>query len=592
MYLFLCSRQSNAEITYEEPRSIQQQVRELQQNSSPPLPGDENEGDGRGRGEEDAARHEVQLRLNSGENRSHSDSPEYEDIDAQLKRKSDYINVDDVQIDIDDSDEELEGVGFTGFSLHGSGSGYAPSIKLHSHPALRKSLSSMSDDDFSMAELIRQAKKRPKNRAPPPPPSSSSSSGIRDGASGKSEAVMSSAKKPPSGSGHRRSKSAQFLDSGSYGEAGAEILADADRRSPFDDHHPGQERFQHRGRLSPAPSPPPSAAGAQKGRKSPKPGQQSPKLGQRSPKQGQRSPKEARSKSPKQQQHRSSSEDVVDATPTPANPARPNPRLGRGLDNPPLAAAAISSGPATKKPKVVIPSRPPPPPGSSQHAKPGPPPHGPSNPPAPHHHHLGHPPPPPPSSNKSQGPSPAMESVRGHQPAASSDSHAGLQARRRSAALPGNTDVVPRVQRSESAADQSPSVKPKRHAPPPPAGAVPRQSPHGSPMQARTVSKETPPPPNYAEVMRLDRSRDVGGVRGGGGGASRGIVATGGSGAGEGGGVAREGGVNSEVGRESVAPAPPKPRKTARAQSIDLTSSSQRQVNKRYVHSYNNGMHI
>lgn len=97
---------------------------------------------------------------------------DYEDIDAHLGsevneslRRSDYINW--VFMEPEDHD------GAPGRDEGASGRGpvhdrYAPSIKLHKHPALQKSQSNM---DLSATEFVDGIRKtKPKNRAPPPPP--------------------------------------------------------------------------------------------------------------------------------------------------------------------------------------------------------------------------------------------------------------------------------------------------------------------------------------------------------------------------------------------------------------------------------------
>jgi len=190
----------------------------------------------------------VRLRPKSAESNSGRESrggsPVYTDIDADLRRKCDYINVDkpppfedddDYSYDEEDEDddEDLNGHGFTGYAIRGSTAvSYQPSIKLRSHPALRHSLVSMTDDDIHYQQARRR--RRPKNRAPPPPPAPPASSDGKDSAKkskggGGEDVVLS---KPPSGSGHKRSRSAQLLESGGFGEARDDVTSSRDCRSP------------------------------------------------------------------------------------------------------------------------------------------------------------------------------------------------------------------------------------------------------------------------------------------------------------------------------------------------------------------------
>ena len=112
------------------------------------------------------------------------DDDDYENIDAMLDedqqkqvRRSDYLNW--VYVD---SDEDNGG---GNSPLAGRN---PPSVKLHNHPALKKSQSSNNMDSPSMLEALalkkqfeqhlqnlkssKEAGTRPKNRAPPPPPGS------------------------------------------------------------------------------------------------------------------------------------------------------------------------------------------------------------------------------------------------------------------------------------------------------------------------------------------------------------------------------------------------------------------------------------
>lgn len=91
------------------------------------------------------------------------EEPPYADIDAS-QRHSDYMNVDTLDLDSDEEGDEQNSPRLV------RGAKYAPSVKLHKHPLLKKSLSNSEvDDHLSMVQLMKAAKK-PKNRAPPPPP--------------------------------------------------------------------------------------------------------------------------------------------------------------------------------------------------------------------------------------------------------------------------------------------------------------------------------------------------------------------------------------------------------------------------------------
>ncbi len=504
--------------------SVRNQVQQ-QDESSSQQNGAHTGAEGEG-GREADGRQEVRRRSKTEVDRG---SHEHTNTDAGL-RNSEYINVENLApIDADDGlgdddcdddeDGELNKVGFTGFAIRGSYSGdYPASIKLRSHPALRKSLSLMEDDinptTTPMAQLVQQAAKRPKNRAPPPPPSSSSSTaasssgGAMAGASvaKKSDGAPVAASKPPSG--HKRSKSAQLLDSGNYGGAEAEILAEAERRSPLDDHQSSGRHGRYAGHLSPAPSPPPQGAG---GRRSPK----------QSGRDGTRSPKDARSRSPSQQRQqqrqenrKSSAENViVDASrpsaakPHPSAAGRPSRAMDVASSRPtePPSNSSSASGQPVKKAKVAIPSRPPPPPGPAPRQqllpRAAPPPVPPGYRPTSQQQDV-----PAPGKGRSTGLSAASnELVRGQQPSSASASSSGAAAKRRSGAAQGQ----------ESAGDNM-SPKPKRQAPPPPTNAAQRISPQASPVQGRPTAPKEPPPPNYAEVMQQDRAKGVGAVGGAG----------------------------------------------------------------------------
>ena len=110
------------------------------------------------------------------------DEGDYENIDAHLDedvqrqvRRSDYLN----WVFVESDDDDGSGSPLTGRA--------PPSVKLHKHPALKKSQSSHDMESPSLAEALALKKQfeqhlqnlksskegvRPKNRAPPPPPGS------------------------------------------------------------------------------------------------------------------------------------------------------------------------------------------------------------------------------------------------------------------------------------------------------------------------------------------------------------------------------------------------------------------------------------
>lgn len=428
----------------------------------------------------------------------HRDSPDYTDIDAAQRRQSDYINWDAVPSDEDG--DEVDNVGFTGVSIRGSG--YAPSIKLHSHPLLKKSRSVTSEEDTppssTMAELIRQAR-RPKNRAPPPPPGAvhvgqRETTGEKESATPVSDPVSSrnsrvdSAQAIGKWSGHKRTKSDQPLDDSSSRNQGT---VSPSQRSPNGERRVSDLRPKgHHGRLSPAPPPPVTGQG------------------HRSPVQGRKFPEDANqgsSSSPQNQQERKriSAHLQQRATPNLYGPSG-------AYDGTTSAAAATTTSTAIPKSKNIIPTRP--------------------------THSPGHailtpklvPPPPPPgqapvlskvASPSGPAPAPPNESGRNHlaaarhvredkrfsvpnQTASSADrSHDQVY---RSHAIDSTSNENPSS--TSSSASNTPTVKPKRHAPPPPVGGVIRRSPNASP----DITVRGPPPPGYAEVMKRDNHRREG----------------------------------------------------------------------------------
>lgn len=137
------------EVGYEDPISLRNQV------LSPPTPSEphpHDKGGGRKAKEDTATGYDD------------DNEPQYMDIED---KQCDYVNVDDL-----DSDEDDENSADEAMSPHlNRGPKYAPSVKLHSHPLLRKTQSqSECDSPASMNELLKAASKKPKNRAPPPPP--------------------------------------------------------------------------------------------------------------------------------------------------------------------------------------------------------------------------------------------------------------------------------------------------------------------------------------------------------------------------------------------------------------------------------------
>ena len=191
------------------------------------------------------------------------DSPEYADIDAE-QRESECLPV--------SSDDDEEDVGFTGYSIRGSG--YAPSIRLYNHPLLKKSQSVSIDDspapDTSRTDLNRPVKK-PKNRAPPPPPGVVPHAGsvpqvtpgedlLRAGAMALMTTPLDAVSRrddaqplKSSGCGHKRSKSAQFLDV-------ANDMCENQDRAAIQSSNADQQQLQfcrprvEQGRLSPTPA--------------------------------------------------------------------------------------------------------------------------------------------------------------------------------------------------------------------------------------------------------------------------------------------------------------------------------------------------
>ena len=168
----------------------------------------------------------------------HDADPPYADIDAHNKQHSDYINFD---IELSDSDESVDEDN-THHSIR-KGSKYAPSVKLHSHPVLRKTQSNSEvDSPSSMTDLIRTAKK-PKNRAPPPPP------GMKKETNSPGNIHRGVAAGGVHGSrGHKRSRSDLCYDGGSEGQRssvspGQRSSVSPGQRSPASGHgSPSQDR--------------------------------------------------------------------------------------------------------------------------------------------------------------------------------------------------------------------------------------------------------------------------------------------------------------------------------------------------------------
>lgn len=362
--------------------------------------------------EEDEGRTEEGDESDEGE-----EEPPYADIDAD-RRNSDYVNADMLNSDSEDGDDgqnrEVK---------------YAPSVKLHKHPLLKKSMSHSEVDSGhpnSMIELMKAAKK-PKNRAPPPPPGAAN-------------------KLSPAATRHKRSQS----DVHSEGSRDQSSRVGG-QRSPIPEH-----------------SATPRAPSLSQDRKSPSQGQKrsshvSPKpmpgqvTGQTS--QARSHPVGRVAPSPIQQVHRAA----------PTKPATP---VGGSV-------GGATGGKA--RPKSSIPSHPPPPPGPA---------------------------PPGPSPRKGVSVS-AVQSAGHFNNALGEEKGAGHGRLVPGRLVPGH--VRPHNQsrsQEQRSCDQeqiSPSTKPKRHAPPPPAGAVARKTPTNSPEMRR--HRKVPPPPAYAEVMKGWRNR-------------------------------------------------------------------------------------
>ncbi len=500
------------ESNYEEPVSLRDQIRALSSNPSRPQGAEPRGGDD-------------------------NDDPAYADI--MERRQSDYVNVDllaNIDTDSDDDDNEGgvatgsgdEGGGgggtktTTGHALRGGGSGYLPSVKLHSHPALKKSQShsESADGTSSIAELLRvaasgatsaaAAAKKPKNRAPPPPPGKDEGGGAARGLS-------------PMANRHQRSQS--DVNSAS-GNSGGQRSSAVGQRSPIAERRVVAQNQN------------PRAQGQSSSASS--------SHDQRSQVQGQRAPK-----APQSSHIKVPSSSTSRATPTSAQ-SRPHP--------PTSAASATPAGGSEvvrAKPKASIPNRPPPPSGPAPLLPAGHTPSGHAHAPSGHAHkdrggvarggqqqqplqsrhinalgedkvathpvtHPPPPPPPPPSDGRSHDRS--HDTSRDHQ----------VQSPSGGGATGGNT---------------TPTSKPKRHAPPPPAaGGGVRRTPNSSPEVPR---RSEPQPPTYSQVMKGLRLNQPS------------SLAMGGSAAPPGGEASGRG---SRSGRRS---APPKPQHLSRARSLE-----------------------
>lgn len=405
------------------------------------------------------------------------EEPPYEDIDMSQRRHSDYINVD--MLDLNESDSENEAD--PAHSIRGSK--YVPSVKLHSHPLLRKSLSNSEVDSGggggggSMIELMKEAAKKPKNRAPPPPPGAS--------------------KDPPPGGPNRDEGVAPSVVSASVG------VAMKHKRSQSDVHSGANWAQRSPGQRSPIPE-------QKVSHKSVLQGQSSPSLVDQRAKHGQRVALQSAKVTQSDQPSSQASSSAVKATPTLQNQQR-------GIPVKPSAPPA--SGGVRAKPKNPIPHCPPPPSGP---APPGPPrEHGKgasaqqsrlsvgstATPAKPH----------PPGQNKGVGhvakPCPPLQDkgvghAAPHPPGAwhvyppGHDKEAGHVAKPHPPghAAPGRASPHPQDHDRSSpidhekarSANTTPTSKPKRHAPPPPAV---RKTPNASPEVQR---KSEPAPPTYA----------------------------------------------------------------------------------------------
>lgn len=409
------------------------------------------------------------------------DSPDYADIDSDCR---------EAECDTISTDEEEDDVGFTGYSIRSSA--FAPSIRLHNHPLLKKAHSVATDDsaamNSSMVDLIRKAK-RPKNRAPPPPPRATThaGSGPREPTGEKvlqtGETVLMTptsdavGNRSSGGNGsqpvvsvderHKRSKSAELLDddvggSRNHKSSSPSQLSPKVVRRRLQDQ---RERGQH-GRLSPQPAQPPPSA--------------------------------LRNTSAYQKERRRFSAQLASNSHHLLEPIQylPVSRLSGGNVVAITAATETTISPTKPKSKNV-PARPSHPPLG----------HAPVSP--------KHAPPPPPGqvSIFSKGASPSAAEFSQHRNAHGDDRRFSVQIPLVSMA--DRHDPSPRIlvndsvahdhdqASASSAADMILPVKPKRHAPPPPVGGVMRQIANVSPddVIARDISN-LPPPPVYSEVMK------------------------------------------------------------------------------------------
>ena len=349
------------------------------------------------------------------------EEPPYVDIE---RNQPDYVNLDSEE----GSGSEEEG----GHPIRGSG--YYPSVKLHSHPLLKKSLShSETDSPSSMVELMKAAGKKPKNRAPPPPPGAA-----RDDKSARS--LATGAMK------HKRSQSDVASSSASRGLSAA-------------------------GHKSPIPEDASSRKSPVADRRSPLADRRSPLADRRSPLAERRFPPQTAGQSSSSQEHRSrGSKDSSPVLPR-RNVAG---KAAKSAATPQPTGTEGSKAEGSRVTKSKHPFRPPPPPS-------GPAPPGPRDRKAAvQSRHISAwgeekgvarpTPPPPPTQQERSRDSPAVR-----------DQNA-----------------------SPSSGSNTPSIKPKRHAPPPPMGGAVRKTPTSSPEVARR-RKVSPGPPKYSEVMKEKR---------------------------------------------------------------------------------------
>lgn len=521
---------------YEEPISLRASILSSRPSSQPRPPreggGEEVAGqpDETRTSDDEGAEEDAEEGEGEGET---EEEPSYVDIDH---RHSDYINVDVLNIDQDsDSDPEGEEGEGAGPRRPIRGSGYAPSVKLHSHPLLRKSQSQSESADSapsSMVELMKAAGRKPKNRAPPPPPGSQRDEGKKlQKPNRHSGGVGGGGAGGVAGAGHHRSRSDVVATSdGSLSSHRSQPADSIGQRLPIPElqqpHPPAPSSAHQKSPLSqrraprqpsPAPSSTPSSSSASSAT------QEQRSLGH-APRGG------PSGSSPKFPQKGS----TPAAKATPPYTAKPSPQAHTPARGGAVGGAADGGGRTGAKSR-----NPPPPPPSA---------------PAPH------------APKKDQMPSRHVNAWGEEKGAA----RTAPPIHERSQDADQRSSSRDQQNQSPSSGNTTPTFKPKRHAPPPPqsGGASSRRTPNSSPEVLhrgrgggggrRGVRGEgSPPPPLYAEVMKeKQRARqNLGGRRG--------------------------------EGQNGRGVAPPKPTRLSRSMSLsDLTESQVHACACRHPHTY------